>query len=84
LLCNTRDLEAKFDIKTIGNTNYGGTAAFTWSVADGALGSGSTQLLTLGMFYYYDPAYLKENNDGGPNDTQSGSDFTITFLSNDA
>lgn len=71
-------------LKTIGNTNYGGAVTFVWSVADGALGSGSTQLLTLGMFYYYDPAYLKENNDGGPNDTQSGSDFTITFLSNDA
>src|SRR3990167_3547846 len=25
-------------LKTIGNTNYGGTASFVWSVADGALG----------------------------------------------
>jgi hypothetical protein len=71
-------------LKTIGTTNYGGSVSFTWSVSDGALGSGSTQDLVLGMWYYYDPAYLKETNSGGPNDTQSGSDFTITFRSNDA
>lgn len=70
-------------IKTIGNTNYGGSSSFSWGVTRSGLGSGSTQLLTLGMWYYYSPDYLKDNNDGGPNDTQSGSDFNITFLARD-
>ena len=63
--------------QTLGNTNYGGTTAFSYTVAAGA--GGGAETVSHKLYYYYDWGYFLINGNGGPNAAQSSTTFTMAW-----
>lgn len=64
-------------LQTLGNTNYGGSTAFSYTVAAGS--GGSAETISHKLYYYYDWGYFLINGNGGPNAVQAGSTFTMAW-----